>query len=385
MDTSLTPEQRADLLIGAMTLDQKLQQLYNEPVYNEDLDVDGDPESDPRTRLDCDFTPVGRHIEGIPELAIPDFRMANGGTGIRGGDCVPEPIATALPAQVASAATFDRDINYRWGQLLDVELRAWAHHVLWGPGMNLIRTPYGGRNHEYFSEDPYLTGVMSSQIISGVQERGVSHATAKHFVANEFDISGADGTVSSDGDFDVLPPGEESVDIGTWIEIQPTITVPADATPGDHPGGIVAGVSRGTGTAEGPRVGFNTRVGVRIHLRVTGEIEPAVTISALESTYDASWNPFVPGSVHTRYTVTNTGNVRVGSSQQADIAGLFGIPTGAETGPGAWSVSSGRSCRARARRSMWLPRGSGRSAACRPRSWPRSSPSARTPSFSRRP
>ncbi|WP_251839924.1 beta-glucosidase family protein [Oceanitalea stevensii] len=185
MDTSLSPEERADLLIDAMTLDQKIQQISNEPVYNEDLDVDGDPDTDDRTRWDCDFTPVGRHIEGIPELGIPDFRQANGGTGIRGGDCVPEPVATALPAQVASAATFNSDIAYEWGELLDVELRSWAHHALWGPGMNLIRTPYGGRNNEYFSEDPYLTGVMASEIIRGVQARGVSHATAKHFAANE--------------------------------------------------------------------------------------------------------------------------------------------------------------------------------------------------------
>lgn len=193
LDQSLPAEQRAELLLDAMTLDEKLRQIYNEPVYNEDLDEDGlsdhpdDPASaDPsRTRDDCNWTPVGRHIEGIPRLAIPDFRMANGGTGIRGGDCVPEPTATALPAQVASAATFNRRLNRRWGELLDVELRSWAHHVLWGPGLNLIRTPYGGRNHEYFSEDPYLTGVMSSEIVAGIQARGVSHATIKHFAANE--------------------------------------------------------------------------------------------------------------------------------------------------------------------------------------------------------
>jgi beta-glucosidase len=184
-DESLSPAQRTELLLDAMTLDQKLQQIYNEPVYNEDLDVDGDPDTNGRTRWDCDFTPVGRHIEGIPELGIPDWRMANGGTGIRGGDCVPEPRATALPAQVASAATFNRNLAFQWGQLLDTELRAWAHHVLWGPGMNLIRTPYGGRNNEYFSEDPYLTGVLSSEIIKGIQDKKVSHATAKHFAANE--------------------------------------------------------------------------------------------------------------------------------------------------------------------------------------------------------
>src|SRR4051794_22251023 len=128
MDTSLPPEQRADLLLAAMTLDQKLEQIYNKPVYNKDLDADGDPKTANPTRVDCNFTLVGRHIEGIPALAIPDFRMANGGTGIRGGDCSPEPIATALPAQIAGAATFDRQLNYQWGQLLDSEVSAWAHN-----------------------------------------------------------------------------------------------------------------------------------------------------------------------------------------------------------------------------------------------------------------
>ena len=185
MDPSLSPQERAELLIGAMTLDQKIQQISNEPVYNEDLDVDGDPDTDNRTRWDCDFTPVGRHIEGIPELGIPDFRQANGGTGIRGGDCVPEPVATALPAQISSAATFNSELNYRWGELLDVELRAWAHHALWGPTVNLIRTPYAGRNNEYFSEDPYLSGALASERVKGLQARGVSHGTIKHFVAND--------------------------------------------------------------------------------------------------------------------------------------------------------------------------------------------------------
>ena len=85
-----------------MTLDQKLEQIFNKPVYTS---IDDGDQSNGKG---CDFTLIGRHIEGIPALAIPDFRMANGGTGIRGGDCLPEPTATALPAQIASAATFDR-------------------------------------------------------------------------------------------------------------------------------------------------------------------------------------------------------------------------------------------------------------------------------------
>ncbi|WP_104108359.1 glycoside hydrolase family 3 C-terminal domain-containing protein [Nocardioides sp. 616] len=180
MNTSLSPTERTELLIDAMTLDQKLEQIFNRPIYNEDLDdgTDGNGKG-------CDFTQIGRHIEGIPELAIPDFRMANGGTGIRGGDCLPEPTATALPAQISSAATFDRALTKQWGRVLDLELRAWAHQVLWGPVLNLIRTPYGGRNNEFFSEDPYLTGALASRIIEGIQERKVSQATAKHFVAND--------------------------------------------------------------------------------------------------------------------------------------------------------------------------------------------------------
>src|SRR5690606_30781867 len=96
-----------------------------------------------------------------------------------------EPIATALPAQVSGAATFDKELNREWGRILDVEMRAWAHHVLWGPTLNMPRTPYGGRNSEYLSEDPYLTGALATELIKGVQERGVSQATMKHFVAND--------------------------------------------------------------------------------------------------------------------------------------------------------------------------------------------------------
>src|SRR5690606_32284829 len=102
MDTALPAAERTEALIGAMTLDQKLQQIYNLPVLNEDLQDEDPP---------CEFQRVGRHIEGIPELGIPTFRFGNGGTGIRGGDCLPEPTATATPSAVAAAATFNPEIN----------------------------------------------------------------------------------------------------------------------------------------------------------------------------------------------------------------------------------------------------------------------------------
>lgn len=176
MNTALSAAERAEALLPAMTLEQKIQQIYNFPVLNEELQDEDPP---------CEFQRVGRHIEGIPELGIPTFRFANGGTGIRGGDCLPEPTATATPSAVAAAATFDPEINFRWGQVLGNEIRAWAHHSLWGPSFNMIRTPWGGRNHEYMSEDPYLAGVTATQQILGIQSNGQIHATPKHFVGNE--------------------------------------------------------------------------------------------------------------------------------------------------------------------------------------------------------
>ena len=72
MDPSLSPEVRTELLLGTMSLDQKIEQMGNNPRPNEELPG-------------CEFTSVGRHIEGIPELAIPTYRAINGGTGMRGG------------------------------------------------------------------------------------------------------------------------------------------------------------------------------------------------------------------------------------------------------------------------------------------------------------
>src|SRR6476659_1044381 len=79
MNTALSPEQRADLLIAQMTLEQKVEQISN----------DTRPAENPANRPPgCGFTPIGRHIQGIPALGIPTVRMINGGTGVRGGDCV---------------------------------------------------------------------------------------------------------------------------------------------------------------------------------------------------------------------------------------------------------------------------------------------------------
>jgi hypothetical protein len=183
------------------------------------------------------------------------------------------------------------------------------------------------------------------------------HALITNFSAEPvtFDILAADGVLSPTGAFDLLPPDEKSRGVGAWVEVQPTVdvpaggsvvvpftlTVPENATPGDHPGGIVAGITRTGEQADGPQVGINTRVGVRIHLRVSGEITPAFAFTDVSTSYEMSWNPFAPGRLHVEYTVANEGNVRLRSIQQFTALGPFGLPTGA-VGPSGTVIGQQR-------------------------------------------
>src|SRR5690625_3445274 len=160
-DASLPPEQRATLLLEAMTLEEKIQQIG---IYD---DID-DPDLE-----ECVEESTLRTVVGIERLDMPTIRMTNAGTGIRGGSCQ-NPSATGMPSSTTAAATFDPELNYEYGEVLGEETRAYAHQVLLGPAMNLVRHPYGGRNHEYFSEDPYLSGAMAVQQVRGVQSQGVN-------------------------------------------------------------------------------------------------------------------------------------------------------------------------------------------------------------------
>src|SRR4051794_31504166 len=126
MDTSLTPEQRADLLIAQMTLEQKVQQISN----------DVRPAQDPANRpKGCGFAGSGRHIQGIPALGIPTVRMTNGSTGIIGGDCT-NPVGTGVPSTSAVAATFNPVMSRQLGDILGDEARRHGHQVLLGPTVN---------------------------------------------------------------------------------------------------------------------------------------------------------------------------------------------------------------------------------------------------------
>jgi beta-glucosidase len=183
MDTALTPEQRTPLLVRAMTLDEKLEQMLGTPGVVPEL---------PQCY-------GGRHVNGIPRLQIPTLRVTNGPVGIGQNDCVPldtpglplssltntnSAPATAIPSALAVAASFDPTVAAQFGNVVGTEARNLALHVFEAPGMNLARVPQGGRNFEYMGEDPLLTGTLAVSEIDAVQSHGVI-AMAKHFVANE--------------------------------------------------------------------------------------------------------------------------------------------------------------------------------------------------------
>lgn len=184
MDTSLPAEKRAELLLAAMTPEEKFQQLVGEPGIVAELP----------------HCAGGRHVPGLPRLGIPTLRITNGPVGVGQNDCVPADVvaknpgvlmmsplsakATALPAAIALAATFDRDAATRFGDVMGRQSRNLALHVMEAPGVNLARMPHGGRNFEYFGEDPYLTGEMAVAQVRAVQSHGVI-AMPKHYAVNE--------------------------------------------------------------------------------------------------------------------------------------------------------------------------------------------------------
>lgn len=117
------------------------------------------------------------YLDGIERLGVPPISLVDGPSGVRDGK------ATAFPAPLALAATFDRGLAAAYGRALGGEAREKGHDVVLAPALNIVRVPQCGRAFEYLGEDPALTAGMATALVSGIQSAGVV-ATAKHYVAN---------------------------------------------------------------------------------------------------------------------------------------------------------------------------------------------------------
>ena len=130
------------------------------------------------------------HTRAIDRLGIPSIMVSDGPHGLRkqpgpgdhvgSGESVP---ATCFPPAAALGSSFDADLVRRVGAAIGAEARAQGVAVVLGPGINIKRTPLCGRNFEYLSEDPLVSGVLGAALVVGIQSQGVG-ASLKHFAAN---------------------------------------------------------------------------------------------------------------------------------------------------------------------------------------------------------
>ncbi|WP_077228742.1 glycoside hydrolase family 3 C-terminal domain-containing protein [Sphingomonas hengshuiensis] len=163
-DPTRPAEERARLVVAAMTPDEKLALLQGDTV----LDENG-----------TGVNPCVGHISAIPRLGLPALCMGDGPAGVGNGlDKV-----TQFPAPIMGAASWNVELMARYGAALGAEHAAKGRNVVLAPTINIIRTPKWGRTAESLSEDPYLTAVLGSAITRGIQSNGVI-ATPKHFAAN---------------------------------------------------------------------------------------------------------------------------------------------------------------------------------------------------------
>jgi beta-glucosidase len=130
-------------------------------------------------------TPPPRHmsawVKGIPRLNIPDLYIGDGSVGVT---FLAGP-ATALPSAIASAASWDPDLAYKYGEVIGKELRAYGMNLSLGGNINLTgREPRDGRTFETKGEDPLLAGTITAQHLKGTQDQHVL-AVIKHFALND--------------------------------------------------------------------------------------------------------------------------------------------------------------------------------------------------------
>jgi beta-glucosidase len=173
MDTSLSPDQRAGLVLKEMTLDEKIDLMHGQgmPGWKRPM---------PRTYLG---NQGAGFILGIPRLGIPQVEMSDAAYGVR-MSAQNGRYSTALPSNIAAAASWDPEAACDYGALIGKELRAQGYNMTLGGGVNLTREPRNGRTFEYQGEDPLLAGTLVGNRIKCEQAQHVI-GDIKHYAMND--------------------------------------------------------------------------------------------------------------------------------------------------------------------------------------------------------
>jgi beta-glucosidase len=169
MDPALSPDARADLLNRQLTLDERVGLVHGVmavPMFG--------------------AMPAGAvgsigFVPGIARLGVPALQETDAEGGIANPmNARPGDAATPLPSGLAIASSFDPEVAYATGAMVGHEAWRKGFNILLGGAVNLMREPRGGRNFEYFGEDPLLSGVLAGESVRGVQSQHVL-STLKHF------------------------------------------------------------------------------------------------------------------------------------------------------------------------------------------------------------
>ncbi len=174
-DKSLSPDQRADLLIEKMTLDEKIQLLHGSGGGR------GGPA--PETTTTSRSNGGAGWVPGIERLGIPDINMADSAVGVTRG-AAESRYSTLLPSSLGAAASWNPDLALLYGQVIGRELRDQGYNMSIGGGVDITREPRNGRNFEYAGEDPILAGTTVGMLMKGVQSQRIM-GDLKHYALND--------------------------------------------------------------------------------------------------------------------------------------------------------------------------------------------------------
>ncbi|MEU8003868.1 DUF916 domain-containing protein [Catellatospora sp. NPDC049111] len=149
-------------------------------------------------------------------------------------------------------------------------------------------------------------------------------------------VYAADGFTTGTGQLDLLPKDQKSTAVGVWLQttspnitVAPgktvtvpfAVTVPANATPGDYVGGIVTSLTQ---TDQAQTINVDRRLGIRVKLRISGELKPSLAVEDLHVDYTGSANPLAKGDATVTYRIHNTGNAVLSARQDVSVTGPFG-------------------------------------------------------------
>ena len=170
------PDQRARATEEQMTDDERFSLLISVMGTNGLITV--------RDERIPEGTPMSAgYVPGVPRLGVPALLMSDASLGVTNPGYREGDTATALPAGLALGASFNPALARESGEVVGREARSRGFNVMLAGGVNLARDPRNGRNFEYLSEDPLLSGVLGAESISGIQAEGVI-STIKHFTLN---------------------------------------------------------------------------------------------------------------------------------------------------------------------------------------------------------